>query len=69
MNQPFNGSGKTFLEVFKQECLEYIEACSELSDQAVASNQRGDHFFMVTGIDRQNKEVSNLFKCFLKTAQ
>ena len=50
-------SGRTLLEEFEVECLNYISSCQKLSDEDVAHNQRGNHWYMVAGVDRQVASV------------
>lgn len=51
------------LEEFTDECRRYMEKCGDLSDLIAMDHARGWHWFMVIGVDRQNKQVSVLCEC------
>ncbi|RPD69760.1 hypothetical protein L226DRAFT_575408 [Lentinus tigrinus ALCF2SS1-7] len=46
-----------FLLRFAQECMDYIHACGPRSTKDIEGNNRGDHWYMVISIDRQNKKI------------
>ena len=58
-------SGRTVLEEFEAECRQYMSSCEPLKDEDVARNLRGNHWYMVVGVDRQNTAVSLLFPSHL----
>ncbi len=49
--------GRTWLDDFADECRLYMEKCGPRKLDDIIANTRGDHWFMVVGIDRQNKKV------------
>ncbi|KAI0744786.1 hypothetical protein C8Q76DRAFT_789270 [Earliella scabrosa] len=50
----------TFLDKFELQCRAYIERCGNRSADDLKANNRGRHWYMVVGIDRQNKLVPQL---------
>lgn len=56
----------TFLERFEADCLSYIARCGPRAAGDLEVNNRGRHWYMVVGIDRQNKLVSALLDCSVK---
>lgn len=46
-----------FLQQFAEECRTYMSKCGLRSDEDIKANNRGNHWYMVVGIDRQNKPV------------
>ncbi|KAI0691741.1 hypothetical protein C8Q76DRAFT_698506 [Earliella scabrosa] len=50
----------TFLERFEADCLSYIARCGPRAAGDLEVNNRGRHWYMVVGIDRQNKLVPQL---------
>ncbi len=49
--------GRTWLDDFADECRLYMEKCGPRKLDDIIANSRGDHWFMVVGVDRQNKKV------------
>lgn len=47
----------TLLEAITQDCKAYIMRCGERDLNAIIMNNRGDHWYMVIGVDRQNTTV------------
>ena len=53
------------LPLFEDECLNYIKACGDRAWKDIEANNRGRHWYMVVGADRQISEVSTpLLHCF-----
>lgn len=48
-----------FLNQFADECRQYMKSCGRRSEEDIEANNRGNHWYMVVGIDRQNKPVSS----------
>ncbi|RPD68508.1 hypothetical protein L226DRAFT_576322 [Lentinus tigrinus ALCF2SS1-7] len=52
--------GSTFLEAIEKESLAYIKACGDRSYKDIEANNRGRHWYMVIGVDRQLSELPKL---------
>ncbi|RDX40344.1 hypothetical protein OH76DRAFT_1423751 [Lentinus brumalis] len=53
-------NGRTWLDHFEEECMWYIDKCGPRKDADIEANNRGDHWYMVVGVDRQNKKSPDL---------
>lgn len=47
----------TLLEAISHDCKLYIIKCGERESGAIDDNNRGSHWYMVIGVDRQNAKV------------
>ncbi len=50
-------NGRSFLDELRTECLQYISACGPRSIKDINDNHRGDHWYSITGVDRQMTAV------------